>query len=243
MSEGDDDLDHWEKIKAKRRARQKERYVNDPEFRAKRLAKSQAAGATPERKAYLRAYFARPEIKAKVQARRTPEYRAKVLAERQDRYANDPEYRAKVLSGQKVKRAAPDYKEKRRAYLDKPETKALIYVQDTRRLQTNIQRRISHYLRSSLGVRLRRHVRQGYKAGSAVRDLGCTIDEFRAYIEAQFLPGMTWDNWSLAGWHLDHKRPLSSFDLTDREEFLRACHYTNYQPLWAEDNLRKSNKQ
>ena len=53
---------------------------------------------------------------------------------------------------------------------------------------------------------------------------------------------MTWDNWSLVGWHIDHEIPLYAFDLTDREQLLRACHYTNLQPMWAIDNLEKSNK-
>ncbi len=53
---------------------------------------------------------------------------------------------------------------------------------------------------------------------------------------------MTWDNYGLYGWHIDHIKPLASFDLTDREQFLEACHYTNLQPLWAEENLSKGNK-
>jgi len=62
------------------------------------------------------------------------------------------------------------------------------------------------------------------------------------HIEAQFKSGMTWENWSRTGWHLDHIKPLSSFDLSDRAQFLEACHYTNYQPLWAKDNLIKGKK-
>jgi hypothetical protein len=53
---------------------------------------------------------------------------------------------------------------------------------------------------------------------------------------------MTWDNYGMYGWHIDHINPLSSFDLSDRNQFLEACHYTNLQPLWAQDNLIKSNK-
>jgi hypothetical protein len=53
---------------------------------------------------------------------------------------------------------------------------------------------------------------------------------------------MTWDNWSLDGWHIDHIKPLNKFDLSDRSQFLEAVHYTNLQPLWAVDNLSKGDK-
>jgi hypothetical protein len=92
-------------------------------------------------------------------------------------------------------------------------------------------------LQCTLRARLRGALRRGSTAGSAVRDLGCTIAELKAHLERQFQPGMTWENYG--DWHIDHKRPLTSFDLTDRRQFLRACHYTNLQPLWAEQNLAK----
>jgi len=79
------------------------------------------------------------------------------------------------------------------------------------------------------------------KAGSAVRDLGIDIPGFVKYIESKFLPGMSWDNYGRE-WHFDHIIPLDSFDLTDPEQFKKAAHYTNYQPLWKRDNLRKGNK-
>ena len=78
------------------------------------------------------------------------------------------------------------------------------------------------------------------KNGSAVRDLGCTLEELKLHLESLFAKGMTWDNYGR--WHIDHVLPLSSFDLTDRKQLLDACHYTNLQPLWAEDNFRKHDK-
>ena len=61
-------------------------------------------------------------------------------------------------------------------------------------------------------------------------------------LESKFQSGMTWDNWALDGWHIDHIKPLASFDLTDRNQLLEACNYTNLQPLWAKDNLSKGAK-
>ena len=70
--------------------------------------------------------------------------------------------------------------------------------------------------------------------------LGCTPSELKLHIEQQFKPGMSWGNWGRSGWHIDHKIPLSSSK--NEEDIKKLCHYTNLQPLWALDNLKKSNK-
>lgn len=101
------------------------------------------------------------------------------------------------------------------------------------RYNSDIQFRIAHALRS----RLRNAVGKRFKTGSAVRDLGCSIDELKTYLESKFQPGMSWNNYG--EWHIDHIIPLCSFDLTDKDQTKRACHYTNLQPLWAQDNMIK----
>ena len=106
------------------------------------------------------------------------------------------------------------------------------------RMKTDIQFKLSRVLRR----RLSKALHGNYKNGSAVKDLGCTIDELKTHLESKFQSGMTWDNWSFKGWHIDHIKPLASFDLTDREQLLIACHYTNLQPLWAKDNMAKGDK-
>jgi len=94
-------------------------------------------------------------------------------------------------------------------------------------------------LQATLRARLYEAIKNKQKRGSAIKDLGCSILELQTHLESQFQPGMTWENWTKDGWHIDHIRPLSSFDLTDPEQLRQACHYTNLQPLWAADNLSK----
>lgn len=79
------------------------------------------------------------------------------------------------------------------------------------------------------------------RVGSAVKDLGISIEEYKRYLENLFQPGMCWDNYG--EWHVDHIIPLASFNLEDPEQFKQATYYTNTQPLWAEENLRKGKKQ
>ena len=97
-------------------------------------------------------------------------------------------------------------------------------------------------LRKGLRSRLFNAVRKGFRGGSAVGDLGCTIPEFRLYVESMFTSDMAWENWGTV-WQLDHVKSLACFDLTDREQFLKAAHYTNLQPLKIEDHRLKSAQQ
>ena len=71
------------------------------------------------------------------------------------------------------------------------------------------------------------------KYNSTVELIGCSIDFFKEYIESKFTKNMNWDNHGVNGWHFDHIKPCSSFDLSDPEQQKLCFHYTNYQPLWA----------
>ena len=124
------------------------------------------------------------------------------------------------------------------------------YSKNSDKVKKNVANRIKEREKSDvmfkltrvLRARLNGAIKRNHKAGSAVKDLGCTIDEFKLYIESKFEPGMTWNNYGHRTWHIDHIQPLASFDLTLPEELKKACHYTNLQPLWAKDNLSKSDK-
>ena len=81
----------------------------------------------------------------------------------------------------------------------------------------------------------RKGLRKKYKSEEL---LGCTLIAFKKYIESKFEEGMTIENHG--EWHLDHIIPLET--ATTEDEVIELCHYSNYQPLWADDNLRKGCK-
>ena len=75
------------------------------------------------------------------------------------------------------------------------------------------------------------------KTSHSIEYLGCSIEYFIEYIKSKMTPEMTFQNI-----HIDHIKPVSLFDLNNKEEFLKCCHYTNIQPLLSLDNIIKSNK-
>ena len=75
---------------------------------------------------------------------------------------------------------------------------------------------------------------------STKRLLGCSLEELIIFIEKKFKKDMSWDNYGK--WHVDHIKPISKFDLTDKEEQKKCFHYSNLQPLWAIENLKKGSK-
>lgn len=95
-------------------------------------------------------------------------------------------------------------------------------------------------LRDSLRRRMNNALKNKQKHGSAIDDLGCSIEELMGYLESQFQPGMSWENYGQ--WHIDHIIPLSSYDLQDPTQLRKVCHFTNLQPLWAKENLEKGAK-
>lgn len=78
------------------------------------------------------------------------------------------------------------------------------------------------------------------KTQKTVELIGCSIQELKTHFESLFIKGMTWEN--QGEWHIDHKKPCSLFNLTDLDQQKICFHYTNLQPLWALDNIKKSNK-
>ena len=98
------------------------------------------------------------------------------------------------------------------------------------KIKDNMRKRIMHALKKDGGKKTKR----------TMKLVGCTVGQLKQYIEKQFQPGMSWEQRSL--WHIDHIIPCASFDLTKLSEQKKCFHYTNLQPLWAIDNMKKGAK-
>ncbi len=112
-----------------------------------------------------------------------------------------------------------------------------------------VKRRIYHrhlstvngMLSNRLRSRICHSLKRGYtKSASTLELIGCSIKQFREHLESQFEVGMSWKNWSK--WEIDHRVPLSSFNLADPEQQKLAFNYHNCRPMWREANRQKSDK-
>lgn len=103
-------------------------------------------------------------------------------------------------------------------------------------IKTNPQ----YHIKSTICASLSHYLRK-CKHEKTVWYLGCTIKELKIHLENLFQEGMTWENYGMFGWHIDHIKPVSLFDLTDQQQLKDCWNYKNLQPLWAIDNLKKGN--
>lgn len=113
---------------------------------------------------------------------------------------------------------------------------------NTQRLQQRYRTDVLYRTRKLLAARLNSALRsKSSKRLSILKYLGCSIQELKRYLESKFQPGMSWTNQGKGGWEIDHIIPFAKFDLTVEDNLYLVCHYTNLQPMWADENRRKSN--
>jgi hypothetical protein len=130
------------------------------------------------------------------------------------------------------------YKEYRKEYYKNNKEKHKEYCKEyiKNRMQIDPLFKLKCNIRSLIRTSIKN---KGFtKSSQTYNILGCTYEEFKKHLENQFTKGMNWEN--QGEWHLDHIYPVSL--AKDEEELYKLNHYTNFQPLWAEDNLKKGNK-
>jgi hypothetical protein len=119
------------------------------------------------------------------------------------------------------------YKKNRKLVIER------IKIRRHRDVNTRLIGNIRHRLYSAL--------KNNSKKSSSLVYLGCSIQEFRQHLESQFKEGMSWDNYGNKEgcWSIDHIQPCSSFDHSDEEQIKKCWHYSNMQPMWHVENLKK----
>jgi hypothetical protein len=109
-----------------------------------------------------------------------------------------------------------------------------------KRILNDVNFKISLTLRRSINKAL--HNKKIIKSKKTLDLLGCSLQVFKKHIETQFKDGMSWDNHGKFGWHIDHIKPVSSFNLINEDKQKKCFNYKNMQPLWWNENLSKGNK-
>lgn len=115
-----------------------------------------------------------------------------------------------------------------------------IKLKTTKKWKKN--RGLQYKIRNNISARIYFAIKNNSskKSINTIKLLGCDIKFFMKYIESQFIDGMAWENYGK--WELDYIMPCSRFDLTDEKQQKECFHYTNYQPLWKNDSIKKFNK-
>ena len=96
--------------------------------------------------------------------------------------------------------------------------------------------RLKGTCRSRLSIALKR--KGMAKSESTDQALGTSVENLKRHLESMFQDGMSWENMG-SDWHIDHIIPLDCATTVDG--VYKLSHYTNLQPLWAADNIRKKN--
>ena len=100
--------------------------------------------------------------------------------------------------------------------------------------------KLSKNIRARIRMALIKNSTFAKKSKSTLELIGCTIEQLWIHLESKFTHGMTRKNYGK--WHIDHIRPCASFNLTDPKQQKECFHYTNLQPLWALDNIKKGDR-
>ena len=155
--------------------------------------------------------------------------------EKQKLYRESHKSKIKIYRDEYRKQHAVEIKESKKEYRENHRSKINEYQREynSNKRKTNVNFRISR----NLGGRLYRAIKGYSKSAKTLELLGCSIECLKQHLVLQFKSGMSWENYG--EWHIDHKNPCVKFDMNRPEEQYRCFHYTNLQPLWAEENLKK----
>lgn len=136
------------------------------------------------------------------------------------------------------------YLEHRERYLEKgrqwrARNPDLVRIYAREKARQYREERPAFRLMQAIRSRIRNAIKSkgGFKGQKTLEMIGCSADHLKAWLTFFFQPGMSWENYG--EWHIDHVRPCAHFDLTNPDQQKECFNYTNLQPLWGKDNLKK----
>jgi hypothetical protein len=153
------------------------------------------------------------------------------IQNKEKRQEYNKQYRGNNLDLEK--RRWKEYYEKNKNELIKKSSKKTKEKRNTiilEKLKHNVRNRLLSFIK----------VKNIRKNGKTFDIIGCSPEFLKEHLGKQFIEDMTWENYGYYGWHIDHKIPLSS--AKTEEELYKLCHFTNLQPMWALDNIKKGSK-
>lgn len=184
----------------------------------------------PRQKAYQAAYYSSPEVRARLRKE----------------YAEDPQRlieaqeRERKKAQSEIRKLSPEYLARERQVAKKryEKNKPEIFAKIVERRRNDPAMRVKQNISRSIRKAMRRTTTR--KNARTHEFLGCTIPGFMGYLEKQFLPGMSWDNYGQ--WQIDHIIPVSRFPMDEPVAVRHAYNYRNCRPEWRVPNMIKGDK-
>lgn len=203
------------------------------------------AYADPERaKAYRRKWMARwrethrdvDSANSRAWAKRNPEK----LRARNKAWVENNKERAKATRRAWCEKNRESIRQRMRKWRDdnRVHFRANAKKRHDERVRSDLNYRMSYLLRR----RIRGAITHHKKSNATAKLTGCSLENLKIYLETRFVDGMTWGKFMTGEIHLDHIIPLSLFDLSRPEQQRYAFHFSNLQPMWASENMSKSDR-
>jgi hypothetical protein len=197
---------------------------------------------------YKKEYRKRNRVRLAAEAKRWREENPEKYRLQQKKYRDEGRYKEWRKAYMKVYNAKqysknPEYHRlrARKWWQNRDSEKVKLYnkVYHAKRIKADINFRLQQLFRKRINAAIKRDY--GIKAYKSTELLDCSIANARKYLEGQFRDGMSWENYGKV-WEIDHKLPISSFNLVNPKEQKKCFHYSNLQPLFTEENRIKGDK-
>lgn len=179
--------------------------------------------------------------------RSKPENKQKII-DRGKRWTNNNLQKSKNIKRKYYERNKDKVKAKAREFeKNNPEKRKLSYQKHKRKRFDYAKNKYHNDPLFKLSEMIRSYSKRITKAVKEKKNLktleylGCSLERFKLHIESQFQEEMTWENHGINGWHIDHIIPVKFFIENSKNPW-EANHYTNLRPLWAIDNIIKSDR-